>query len=99
MSGGGSSSHRTSGVKGLAEGAGEINALTPKGNFGDRPHQNADTGCTKAGTAPAHVVVQHNGWSYVVGPRADGGPWRYQWEAQEHADELNASPTRGGSHG
>ena len=32
------------------------------------------------------------GWSYVVGepPAPDAGPWRYRWEAQEYADELNA---------
>ena len=36
-------------------------------------------------------VIQGNGWSYVVD--ADGrdvsGPWRYMWEAQDHADDLN----------
>lgn len=31
-------------------------------------------------------------WSYVVGPTTPehSGPWRYGWEAQEYADELNA---------
>lgn len=30
-------------------------------------------------------------WSWVVGePTPEhSGPWRYQWEAQEYADELN----------
>lgn len=50
MSGGGSRSHRPSADKGLAEGAGRINALTPNDNFGDRPHQTAHTGRTKVGT-------------------------------------------------
>jgi hypothetical protein len=37
-------------------------------------------------------VVERKGWSYVVGPfqLEYGGPWRYRWEAQEYADELNA---------
>lgn len=37
-------------------------------------------------------VIEKNGWSYVAGPDDpphDSGPWRYQWEAQEYADELN----------
>lgn len=38
-------------------------------------------------------VEQRNGWSYVVGEPAprDAGPYRYAWEAQEYADELNAA--------
>lgn len=39
-----------------------------------------------------YSVEERLGWSYVVGdpqPR-DHGPWRYRWEAQEYADELNA---------
>lgn len=37
-------------------------------------------------------VIQRNGWSYVVGPTEPehSGPWRYAWEAQEYADELNS---------
>jgi len=33
------------------------------------------------------------GWSYVVGdPTPEhSGPWRYRWEAQECADELNSA--------
>jgi hypothetical protein len=40
---------------------------------------------------PYSVEVE-NGWSYVRGgpPPKDSGPWRYEWEAQEYADELNA---------
>ena len=37
------------------------------------------------------VETENNGWSFIVGP--DGyreGPIRYQWEAQEWADEMNA---------
>lgn len=37
-------------------------------------------------------VIEKSGWSYVVGPGEpprDSGPWRYRWEAQEYADELN----------
>lgn len=39
-------------------------------------------------------VVERLGWSYVepIGdalPPANPGPWRYRWEAQEYADELN----------
>lgn len=85
MSGGGSSSHRTSGVKGLAEGAGEINALTPKENFGDRPHQNADTGCTKAGTARIGTIGHIDSGKHAL--------------AAAIAVALATSPTRGGSHG
>ena len=43
--------------------------------------------------AARYSVVERNGWSYVEGdpmPR-DSGPWRYRWEAQEYADELNAA--------
>lgn len=45
------------------------------------------TTCTK----PRYTVEVQRGWSYIVGspvPR-DYGPWRYRWEAQEYADELN----------
>lgn len=38
-------------------------------------------------------VVERNGWFYVEGPNLPwqySNPWRYRWEAQEHADELNA---------
>lgn len=40
---------------------------------------------------PRYHVVERKGWSYVEGPTTppDSGPWRYQWEAQEYADELN----------
>jgi hypothetical protein len=42
-----------------------------------------------------YVVEQKNGWSYVAGDAGEpapenSGPWRYDWEAQEYADELNA---------
>jgi hypothetical protein len=39
-----------------------------------------------------YSVEERLGWSYIVGePRPlDAGPWRYRWEAQEYADELNA---------
>lgn len=39
-----------------------------------------------------YSVEEHLGWSYVVGPSTppSSGPWRYRWEAQEYADELNA---------
>jgi hypothetical protein len=47
-------------------------------------------------TMTYHVTVR-KGWSYVVRsplkrdpPPPYSGPWRYQWEAQEYADELNA---------
>jgi hypothetical protein len=39
---------------------------------------------------PRYTVIIEKGWSYIVGP--DGyreGPIRYQWEAQEWADEMN----------
>jgi hypothetical protein len=39
-------------------------------------------------------VVVEKGWSYVVGPGGSKnieGPFRYQWEAQECADERNAA--------
>jgi hypothetical protein len=41
--------------------------------------------------AEPYRVEERNGWSYVVGnPIPEhSGPWRYQWEAQEYADELN----------
>ncbi len=44
--------------------------------------------------ATYHVIVE-NGWSWIEGPTktAWSGPWRYQWEAQEYADELNAKLT------
>ena len=34
-------------------------------------------------------VMEQSGWSYVEGAPYPG-PWRYRWEAQEYADELNA---------
>ncbi len=38
-------------------------------------------------------VVERKGWSYVVGPNGyRDGPWRYRWEAQELADDLNKRP-------
>ena len=38
------------------------------------------------------AVTENNAWSNVVGPKPvnNSGPWRYAWEAQEYADELNA---------
>ena len=41
------------------------------------------------------VRTENNAWSYVVSddgdqPPKDSGPWRYRWEAQEYADELNS---------
>jgi hypothetical protein len=39
---------------------------------------------------PQYIVVEHKGWSYVIGgAAAESGPWRYRWEAQEYANELN----------
>lgn len=43
------------------------------------------------------TVIERNGWSYVVGGPGDpvpehSGPWRYRWEAEEYADELNKEP-------
>lgn len=46
-------------------------------------------------------VEIRKGWSYVVGspsdlsPR-DPGPWRYQWEAQKYAEELNQRNAKAG---
>lgn len=39
-----------------------------------------------------YTVTVDKGWSYVVGPsgKRHPDPWRYQWEAQEFADALNA---------
>ncbi len=39
-------------------------------------------------------VIEKLGWSYVVAIEGGAapehsGPWRYRWEAQEYADELN----------
>lgn len=42
---------------------------------------------------PYQVVTNKYGWHMVVGepePR-NAGPWRYNWEAQDYADELNAA--------
>jgi hypothetical protein len=42
------------------------------------------------------VRTKDDAWSYVVSddenlqPAPYRGPWRYRWEAQEYADELNA---------
>lgn len=50
----------------------------------------------QAAQSPRFRVVQRNGWSYVEGdptPR-DSGPWRYDWEAQEYADDLNEGRTQ-----
>jgi len=47
----------------------------------------ADTAVSVIGKA-RYRVIEHKGWSYVVGP--DAGPWLYGWEAQEEADRLNA---------
>lgn len=46
---------------------------------------------------PIYTVEVRKGWSYVIGPTTpkDSGPWRYEWEAQEYANELN----RPGDHG
>lgn len=37
-------------------------------------------------------VIEIKGWSYVVSNADDipyqSGPWRYRWEAQEYADDL-----------
>lgn len=48
---------------------------------------------------PSFHVIERKGWSYVVDE--DGcdvgeysGPWRYRWEAQEYADDLNKQPER-----
>lgn len=43
-----------------------------------------------------HVVIR-NGWSFVVDEAGCdfgewSGPWRYRWEAQDYADELNGAP-------
>lgn len=40
-----------------------------------------------------YIVEVRKGWSYVIGaPMPEhSGPWRYQWEAQEYADELNGA--------
>ncbi len=47
---------------------------------------------------PTYQVITEpsGGWSYVVGtpPPEYSGPWRYQWEAQEYADELNAGTAK-----
>jgi len=42
-------------------------------------------------------VVERKGWSYVEGDPAphDAGPYRYRWEAQEYADNLNADMEHG----
>lgn len=42
--------------------------------------------------APTYRVEVKKSWSYVIGnPMPEfSGPWRYEWEAQEYADELNA---------
>lgn len=48
---------------------------------------------------PSYRVEVRKGWSYVVGnptPK-DSGPWRYQWEAKEYADELNGNGGKDGT--
>lgn len=46
---------------------------------------------------PLYRVEVRKGWSYVIGPHgADPNPWRYQWEAQEEADRLNAEQAQRG---
>jgi hypothetical protein len=41
-------------------------------------------------------VIQEHGWSFVVGdpPPESSGPYRYEHEAQDYADELNAAAGR-----
>jgi len=39
-----------------------------------------------------YYVTERKGWSYVKGPSEySDGPWRYRWEAEERAEELNRS--------
>lgn len=40
-------------------------------------------------------VEKRDGWSYVIGNPMPyhSGPWRYEFEAQDYADELNAADT------
>jgi hypothetical protein len=38
------------------------------------------------------VETEDNGWSYIIGSNGyREGPIRYRWEAQEWADEMNAT--------
>lgn len=38
------------------------------------------------------VITEPTGWSWIIGPHGyREGPIRYQWEAQEWADEMNAA--------
>ena len=39
-------------------------------------------------TLPYYVTTEKDGWSTVHGPD-ELELWRYAWEAQERADELN----------
>lgn len=40
--------------------------------------------------SPPYSVEERRGWFYAVGGgKPDYGPFRYRWEAQEYADELN----------
>lgn len=41
---------------------------------------------------PYFTVIERNGWFYIEGkyPLQERGPWRYRWEAQDRADEMNA---------
>lgn len=46
-----------------------------------------------AQVSPPYRVEVRKSWSYVIGPKyPEGyGPWRYQWEAEEFAEKLNAN--------
>lgn len=42
------------------------------------------------------VETIDNAWSYIKRPDGSrSGPYRYRWEAQEEADELNAKAATG----
>ena len=45
------------------------------------------------GDAPHYsVITEDTGWSYIVATNGyREGPIRYRWEAQEWADEMNAT--------
>lgn len=42
-------------------------------------------------TERQYDVVEQDGWTYVRDTATGrlSGPWRYRWEAQEEADDLN----------
>jgi hypothetical protein len=47
--------------------------------------------------AARYHVIQRNGWSYVAdGDHEISGPWRYRWEAQEVADQMNRQQEKQG---